>query len=67
MTVLSELIKFTTKKDYFNTKNNIEIASEYDIPDRTFRDLLSGKQVNWDNVARQYHASKDFDIRRKNN
>ena len=57
---LSELIKFTTKKDYFNTKNNIEIASEYDIPDRTFRDLLSGKQVNWDNVARQYHASKDL-------
>ena len=57
---LSELIKFTTKKDYFNTKNNIEIASEYDIPDRTFRDLLSGKQVTWDNVARQYHASKDL-------
>lgn len=57
---LPELIKFTAKKDYFNTKNNIEIASEYDIPDRTFRDLLSGKQVHWDNVARQYHASKDL-------
>lgn len=57
---LRELIKFTAKKDYFNTKNNIEIASEYDIPDRTFRDLLSGKQVHWDNVARQYHASKDL-------
>lgn len=57
---LPELIKFTAKKDYFNMKNNIEIASEYDIPDRTFRDLLSGKQVHWDNVARQYHASKDL-------
>lgn len=57
---LRELIKFTAKKDYFNTKNNIEIASEYDISDRTFRDLLSGKQVHWDNVARQYHASKDL-------
>lgn len=57
---LQELIKFTVKKDYFNTKNNNAIANEYDIPDRTFRDLLSGKQVNWDNVARQYHASKDL-------
>lgn len=57
---LQELIKFTVKKDYFNTKNNNEIANEYDIPDRTFRDLLSGKQVNWDNVARQYHVSKDL-------
>ena len=57
---LQELIKFTAKKDYFNTKNNNAIANEYDIPDRTFRDLLSGKQVNWDNVARQYHVSKDL-------
>lgn len=57
---LPELIKFTAKKDYFNTKNNIEIANEYNIPARTFRDLLSGKQENWDNVARQYHASKDL-------
>jgi len=44
------LLEFA-KIDEFR-KNNIEIANEYDIPGGTFRDLINGKQVNWDNVAR---------------